>query len=257
MAYIVPKSVLLSLLVVALLSDGAVASGPPAVAAAVFPKNSVMVDDNNNYDDFQRFARQTQKEMLPLSVLQNVERHRDLQWTIDFTPNSDPAMVCADYQKALNNTFECQCESEPDLSVAVECLEVESTCNADSSLCFLQTIKLGLTPQTNKVVRLETCSNYITNLTRFEGSSTQLANYSDLVPCVTVVPIAENDFSQLSSCAVSINGETCQSCEICTDNAPALGMTIDCCNLNPEDDISQPLKMTCGGVGGGGGTYFF
>lgn len=236
---------LLALLVVAV---GAGATNTDNLPFAVSP-NSV------SGDEFHRFVLRTQKENLPLAVFNNVERHRDLQWTIDFTPDSDPVMVCEAYQRALNNTYQCKCESEPDTSVSIECLEVESTCNSDSSLCFLQTVKLALTPQSNKIVSLETCSTYITNLTRFEGSSTKLANYSDIVPCVAVTPVAENDFSALESCSVTINGEPCQSCEICTDNAPALGMTIDCCNINPEDDSSQPLKMTCGGVGGGGGTY--
>ena len=170
--------------------------------------------------------------------------------TIDVTPDSDPVSVCSSYNQQLNGTWECSCDIQPDNSVGVECLELESKCNADSSLCYLLNVKVGLTPQSNQVISLESCTTYVDlNLTRFEGSSTKLANYSDIVPCVKVDPVAPNDFSSLAGCSVTVNGAPCQTCEICTDKAPALGITLDCCNTNPE---GEQLKVDCGAVGGGG-----
>lgn len=193
------------------------------------------------------------KEVLPTAVSNLVDRHRNLQWILtDFTPDSDPATVCTEYNKRLNvanNTWECSCDRQPDLSVGVKCLESSSTCNSDASVCFMQTISLSMTPQTNQLTGLETCSEYITNLTRFEGSSTILANYSGIVPCVKIDPVAPNDFSSLAGCSATINGAPCQKCEICTDNEPALGISLDCCNTNPD---GEQLKVECGGVGGGG-----
>ena len=112
------------------------------------------------------------------------------------------------------------------------------------------TVKVSLTPQSNQVIGLESCTEYVDlNLTRFEGSTTKLANYSAIVPCVKIDPVAPNDFTSLAGCSVTVNGAPCQTCEICTDNSPALGITLDCCNTNPE---GEQLKVTCGPVGGGG-----
>ena len=193
-----------------------------------------------------------QKIALPNAVSNLVDQHRKLQWTIDFTPDSSPEFVCDNYNTELNKlgSWECSCDIQPDKSIGVKCLELETNCNADSSLCFLQTVTLSMTPQTNIITGLETCSEYVDlNLTRFEDSSTILANYSDIVPCVKVDPIAPGDFSSLAGCSARINGALCQTCEICTDKEPALAITLDCCNTNPE---GEQLKVACGEMGGGG-----
>lgn len=76
-----------------------------------------------------------------------------------------------------------------------------------------------------------------------------MANYTDIMPCVKVVPTTVGDFSTVESCSASINENPCYKCEICNDNAPVLGITMDCCNTNPN---GEPLKVECGPMGGGG-----
>lgn len=171
------------------------------------------------------------------------------QFVVDFTPDADPDFVCTEYQKATNGTYECKCNVTADKSVALECIETSESCNADDSICFFQTVKIGLNLE-NQIDELETCTTYVDlNLTRFDESSTKIANYSQITPCVKVEPVAPNDFSALTACTATVNGNPCWKCEICNDNAPILGINVDCCNTNPN---GEPLKVTCGPVGGGG-----
>jgi len=207
----------------------------------------------SSHDNQQRSTiLRAQQQSLTGAVFHNIQRQRNLQWEIEFTPDSDPEFVCNEYKTRLQKDFQCDCDIQPDKSVGIKCSELNSTCNADDSLCFLQTVSLSLTPKLNEIIALETCSEYITNFTRFEGSSTKFANYSEITPCVTVRPTVPNNFTFLESCFVTVNGVPCQTCEICDDKAPALAVTIDCCNTSPS---GEQLKMTCGLVGNGGGTF--
>lgn len=174
---------------------------------------------------------------------------RNLLYKIEFAPGADPGFVCDSFQQASNFKYECSCGYAPDKSVEMSCLDVEGTCNIDSSLCFKQNVNMGLTTE-NVIKEIETCTQYThVNLTKFEGSSTKFANYSYITPCVKVIPQTVGDFSSLESCSASINELPCYKCEICNDNAPALGITMDCCNTNPD---GEQLKVDCGPVGGGG-----
>ncbi|CAB9525192.1 expressed unknown protein [Seminavis robusta] len=183
------------------------------------------------------------------------KHHRDLQFVIDYTPGADPNFVCASFLAATNSSYQCSCDIADDKSVSMSCLELEQRCNKGGSICFLQTITLALTRNDetpgNAIKSIESCTDYITNLDNFTGPlvATQFANYSTITPCVKIIPNAPNDFSSLQSCSATVNGADCYKCEICNDKAPALAISLDCCNTNPN---GEPLKVDCGLVGGGG-----
>jgi len=180
-----------------------------------------------------------------------VNFHRNLQWTVDWKPGADPEQVCTDFEANSNNTYECNCGLDPDQSAYLECLGLEDFCNPDESLCYNQTIKIGLNLD-NRIDSLETCTEYTTTDefdNQYEGTTTAQANYSYIRPCVLVDPIAPDDFSSLAGCSATINDFPCNKCEICSENGATTGITLDCCNTNPE---GEPLKVTCGPVGGGG-----
>jgi hypothetical protein len=173
---------------------------------------------------------------------------------IEYTPDADPVMVCKEFTEAVNTTLQCDCDVAPDKSVALKCLEIDRTCNEGGSICYLQQLNIALTPTDNKIKSIESCTNYEADLANFSESSTKFANYSALVPCVKVIPVAPNDFSSVASCTATMNGAKCYKCEPCTANPPAPGISLDCCNTNAD---GRQLKVDCGIVGGGGFVPFF
>lgn len=202
-----------------------------------------------NFLEKERSVAELQQDAAAAVAASIGQARRELFWTIDYEPGADPDFVCDAFQKAANGTYECACDMQPDKTVGLKCLELETTCNPDGSLCFYMNVNMFLTA-TNEIKELETCTVYADlNFTRFEGSSIQLANYSSIMPCVKVVPKTVGDFSTLESCSATINEQPCHKCEICTDDAPAVGITMDCCNTNPD---GEQLKVTCGPMGGGG-----
>jgi hypothetical protein len=192
------------------------------------------------------------------SAQRKLEEHRMLQKhpfiAIDYTPGADPEMVCKEFTDAVNSTLQCSCSIAADKSVALKCLEIDQTCNEGGSVCFLQTLNIAMTPTDNKIKSIESCTNYVANMANFSELTTQFANYSTLVPCVKVIPAAPNDFSSVASCTATMNGAACYKCEPCSAYAPAPGISLDCCNTNPD---GEQLKVDCGIVSGGAFAPFF
>lgn len=195
--------------------------------------------------------RHLELQAAQISAAESMTAQRALQqvWEIDYTPETDPAFICSSYESDSGGAFRCECDLDPDNTVSLACEEVETKCNSDDSICYRQTVNVGLNAD-NAIDEVETCTTYLDlNLTRFEGSSTKVANYSEINPCVKVTPVAPGDFTSLTSCSVTINGDACHKCEICTTDNGGLGLSLDCCNTNPN---GEPMKVECGAVGGGG-----
>jgi hypothetical protein len=192
------------------------------------------------------------------SAQRKLQERRNLQKfpfiAIDYTPGADPEMVCNEFTDAVNSTLQCSCNIAPDKSVALKCLEIDQTCNQGGSVCYLQTLNIALTPTDNKIKSIESCTNYVADLTNFSKSTTQFANYSSLVPCVKVIPPAPDDFSSVASCTATMNGAACYKCEPCSAHSPSPGISMDCCNTSPD---GEQLKVECGIVGGGAFVPFF
>lgn len=182
------------------------------------------------------------------------DQRRNLIWSFDFTPDADPAVICEAFQTASESgevQYECSCNSVPDKSVELKCLQKEPrTCVPGDSICYLLTLNIGLNLD-NAIEVIETCTEYVdVNRTALDGTNLVQANYSDIRPCVRVLPETPGDFSKLQSCSATMNGQSCYKCEICGDS----DITMDCCNTNPN---GEPLEVECGETASGLFAPFF
>lgn len=148
----------------------------------------------------------------------------------------DPAAICELYNTALDGELVCTCARFDRRDTKISCDYVESSCNADSSICYNSTIDI--------IVNVDALSSSVKQCTYFNTSVEDT--------CITVVPSELGNYTSLASCDVTLNSEECNYCAISdtvNTTISATAISFDCCN------VLDDKKSTNNQVGSNGGSF--
>jgi hypothetical protein len=152
----------------------------------------------------------------------------------------DTDALCELYNAAGNGTLDCTCSRYDKRDTRISCDIVNTTCNADASICMNATVDI--------IVDLDAQSKSVTQCTYFIKESNETATDT----CITVYPAALGNYTELDSCCTTLNGDECNFCYISDTPDVALApiaVTYDCCNVVTDS------KGTDNPVGPNGGAF--
>jgi len=135
-----------------------------------------------------------------------------------------PEEACNTYNsnENFNKLMACECANyQGTQQIQVACKYHNQTCNSDNSWCGWQTVDFILTEKAKRK-QVTTCID----LTTSDSPSNT---------CVQIDPTVPDIFStssDLQSCSAMMNGQACDSCDICKGNDGTAAVTINCVNVN-------------------------
>jgi hypothetical protein len=152
----------------------------------------------------------------------------------------DPIALCDMFNAAADGILDCTCSRYDKRDTRLSCDYVNTTCNADASICFNATVDI--------IVDLDAKSKSVTQCTY----SIKELNETATDTCITVYPAALGNYTELDSCCTTLNGDECNFCYI--SDTPDLAfspiaVTYDCCNVVTD------IKGTDNPVGANGAAF--
>jgi hypothetical protein len=145
--------------------------------------------------------------------------------------------LCEMFNAAGGGVLDCTCSRYDKSDTRISCDYVNTTCNADASICFNATVDI--------IVDIDAQSKSVTQCTHFIMESNETATNA----CITVYPAALGNYTELDSCCTTLNGDECNFCYI-SDTPDVtfspIAVTYDCCNVVTD------IKGTDNAVGANG-----